>query len=84
MAEPREQKYSAAENLGKPLDPSATSALQGLASDLRNALLVEANRDSSANRLTDDDLYRAYKLRPLSRKPCAKTRFSSGFPTEWP
>ena len=61
MAEPQEKRESATENLGKPLDPLATEALQGLVSDLRDVLLVEANRVSSDDHITDDDLYQAYK-----------------------
>lgn len=61
MAEPQETRESAAQNLGRPLDPSATRTLQGLVSDLRDALLVEANRVSSADHITDEDLYLAYK-----------------------
>jgi hypothetical protein len=61
MVEPQERGESETANLGKPLDPSATRALQGLVSDLREALLVEANRLSDDNYITDDDLVRAYK-----------------------
>jgi hypothetical protein len=61
MAEPQETRESATECLGKPLDPTATRALEGLVSDLRNSLLVEANRVSSGEHLTDDDLFQAYR-----------------------
>ena len=61
MAKPQEREEPVIENLGKPLDPSATSALRGLVSDLRDALLVEANRVSGDACITDDDLFHAYK-----------------------
>jgi len=61
MAEPQETRESATEKLGKPLDPLATRALQRFVSDLRDALLVEANRVSNHDRVTDDDLHEAYK-----------------------
>lgn len=43
------------------LDPSATKALQELASELREALLSEAAKFSREGRITDEDLALAYK-----------------------
>lgn len=60
MAEPQEKREATTENLGKPLDPSATKALQTLLADLRDALLVEANRASGDDHITDEDLFRAF------------------------
>jgi hypothetical protein len=45
----------------KRLDPSATTAFQDLVADLRSALLAEAARHSTGDRITDDDLFLAYK-----------------------
>lgn len=61
MVEPQEKRATTPENLGKPLDPSATRALQTLLADLRDALLVEANRASSDEHITHEDLFQAYK-----------------------
>jgi hypothetical protein len=60
MAEPQEKRESTTENLGKPLDSSATRILQELVADLRDSLLVEANRSSNDDHITDDNLYQAY------------------------
>ena len=43
------------------LDPSANEAFQELVSDLREALLSEAQRTSVGGRITDEDLLLAYK-----------------------
>lgn len=43
------------------LDPSANEAFQQLVAGLREALLAEAQRISVGGRITDDDLYEAYK-----------------------
>jgi len=61
VVEPQEKRETTPENLGKPLDPSATRALQTLLADLRDALLVEANRASSDEHITHEDLFQAYK-----------------------
>jgi hypothetical protein len=61
MAEPQERTEPEATAPGKPLDLAATKALREFVSDLREALLVEANRLSSDDHITDDDLLQAYK-----------------------
>ncbi len=61
MVEPQEPAESATDNLEKPLDPSARTELPGLLSTLRETLLWEANRLSTTEVITDDDLIRAYK-----------------------
>jgi hypothetical protein len=50
-----------AEDHGKPLDPAAAKALGEFAADLRTALLAEANSHSAGDRITEDDVERAYK-----------------------
>jgi hypothetical protein len=61
MVEQEGKGEAATDNLGKPLDPSATKVLPYLVSNLRQALLVEANRLSSADHVTDEDLEQAYR-----------------------
>lgn len=46
---------------GKPLHPSAREALQGCLSDLRDCILIEANKHSDGSSIDEDDVYRAYK-----------------------
>lgn len=60
MVEREGKGKPATDNLGKPLDPSATKALPYLVSHLRKALLSEANRLSTADHVTEEDLDQAY------------------------
>lgn len=43
------------------LDPAATKAFQNLVADLREALLSQASKTCRGDRITDDDLFVAYK-----------------------
>jgi hypothetical protein len=56
MAQPQEAGDSALVRLEKRLDSSAAQELPKLVNDLKEALLVEANRLSLAEAITDDDL----------------------------
>lgn len=61
MVEREAKPEPGTDNLGKPLDPSAAKALPRLVSDLREALLLEANKLSTADHVTEEDLGHAYE-----------------------